>query len=66
MLWQSLIYLYFFYVLNVSSIRTVRVSSDSPLFQLRELMKLEESLQGYIVLSEDAHQVRFWCDNMYI
>lgn len=60
MLWQSLIYLYFFHVLHISSIRTARVTSNSSLFQFRECMKLEEeSIQGYIVLSEDAHQVRF-------
>lgn len=39
------------------------VRSTGPLLsRLRDLMKLKysgEPIQGYIVLSEDAHQVRF-------
>lgn len=40
------------------------VRSTGPLLsRLRDLMKLKylgEPIQGYIVLSEDAHQVRFY------
>lgn len=60
MIWQRIIYLHLFCVLNTSSIMAVR-KTGSLLLRLRDLMKLKyagEPIQGYIVLSEDAHQVR--------
>jgi len=59
MLWDHIIYLYFFCILNIYSIMAVR-NTGPLLLRLRDLMKLKylgESIQGYIVLSEDAHQV---------
>lgn len=56
-------YLYIFCILiNVHSIMAVR-STGPLLARLRDLMKLKylgEPIQGYIVLSEDAHQVSYY------
>jgi len=60
MICRYIVYLYIFYIFNISS---MAVRSTGPLLsRLRDLMKLKysgEPIQGYIVLSEDAHQVRF-------
>jgi len=63
-------YLYILCVLiNVNSIMAVR-STGPLLSRLRDLMKLKylgEPIQGYIVLSEDAHQVIFhFCTSTYV
>lgn len=53
--------LYFLCVFNTYSIMAVRNTSPL-LLRLRDLMKIKyvgEPIQGYIVLSEDAHQVNF-------
>lgn len=57
MLWKLISYIYLFNL--VTSIMAVR-STGPLLCRLRDLMKLKylgEPIQGYIVLSEDAHQV---------
>lgn len=64
--------IYYLYILcmliNVNSIMAVR-STGPLLSRLRDLMKLKylgEPIQGYIVLSEDAHQVNFhFCTSTY-
>lgn len=59
MLLKRVIYFYFFGVLNIYRVMAVR-STGPLLSRLRDLMKLKylgEPIQGYIVLSEDAHQV---------
>lgn len=56
---EYIIYIYFFDVLNFSEVMAVRPTGPL-LSKLRDLMKLKylgEPIQGYIVLSEDAHQV---------
>lgn len=59
MLWKHIIYLYFIGVFNPNRIMAAR-STGPLLSRLRDLMKLKylgEPIQGFIVLSEDAHQV---------
>lgn len=62
MLWRHILHVFLFIVLNIYSIMAVR-STGPLLSRLRDLMKMKylgEPIQGYIVLSEDAHQVRFF------
>lgn len=64
--YNILYYLYIFCILdNIYS--TMAVRSTGPfLSRLRDLMKLKylgEPIQGYIVLSEDAHQVSYFSSN---
>lgn len=60
-------YVYIFCVLN-NTFSTMAVRSTGPLLsRLRDLMKLKyvgEPIQGYIVLSEDAHQVSYCCSSI--
>lgn len=52
--------------INIFSAMAVR-STGPLLSRLRDLMKLKysgEQIQGYIVLSEDAHQVSFFFQNL--
>lgn len=61
MLWKPIIYFYSFSVFCICSTMPVR-STGLLLSRLRDLMKLKylgEPIHGYIVLSEDAHQVNF-------
>lgn len=58
-----MIYLYIFCVFNIYRIMAVR-NTGALLSRLRDLMKIKyvgEPIQGYIVLSEDAHQVSLYC-----
>lgn len=54
-------YKFYLYLLCTFNVNSMAVRSTGPLLsRLRDLMKLRylgEPIQGYIVLSEDAHQV---------
>lgn len=63
MLYKCLVFIYFFN--NIYSIMAVR-STGPLLSRLRDLMKLKhlgEPIHGYIVFSEDAHQVSSYFDS---